>query len=442
MNRPLDKYTIPQALGTAATKRFHVMAKPVGSACNLDCTYCFYLSKRDLPGGPGAGHMDDSLLEGFIKDYIDSVTADEVVFSWQGGEPTLRGLGFFEKVVAYQNKHAKPGQRIENDLQTNGVLLDASWAKFLRDHGFLVGLSVDGPKEIHDRLRVDRHGRPSFDKVMAAAELLHRYQVPFNTLTCVHRYNARKPLDIYRFLRRELRSTHMQFIPIVQIRDFESTAPQAWDESRLPVVGTPESRPGHPGSVVTDWSVDPEDYGYFLCKVWDEWLNKDVGKVLVNFCETLVAQHLGLPSQLCIYSEQCGKGVAIEHDGSVYACDHYVYPEYRRGTLQDRSLGSMVFDPAQVRFGYAKSETLPKYCRECEFLTDCWGECPRNRLVRAPDGEAGLNYLCPGLRRFFAHAVPAAKRIARRLERETSAASGRPAPNWGPQPENGLRNRR
>ena len=415
MSRPLDKYTIPQALGTAAKRRFHVMAKPVGSACNLDCTYCFYLSKRDLPGGPGAGHMDDALLEGFIKDYIDSVTADEVVFSWQGGEPTLRGLGFFEKVVAFQNKHAKPGQRIENDLQTNGVLLDESWVKFLRDHRFLVGLSIDGPKEIHDQLRVDKHGKPSFDKVMAAAELLHRYKVPFNTLTCVHRFNARRPLDIYRFLRREMRSTHMQFIPIVQIRDFETTAPQAWDEARLPIVGTPESRPGHPDSVVTDWSVDPEDYGYFLCKVWDEWLNRDFGKVLVNFCETLVAQHLGMPSQVCIYSEQCGKGVAIEHDGSVYACDHYVYPEYRRGKLGEQGLSSMVFDPAQVRFGYAKSESLPTYCRECEFLTDCWGECPKNRLVRAPDGEKGLNYLCPGLKRFFAHAVPEAERIARRL---------------------------
>jgi uncharacterized protein len=418
MNQPIDKYTIPQMLGTASKRRFHVMIKPAGSACNLDCTYCFYLSKRELPGGPGGGHMHDSLLEKFIKEYIDGVTSDEVVFSWQGGEPTLRGLDFFEKVVAYQNKHAKPGQRIANDLQTNGTLLDENWARFLKDHDFLVGLSIDGPKEIHDRLRIDKHEEPTFDKVVAAAQLLHRYQVPFNTLTCVHRYNAKKPLDIYRFLRREIGSTYLQFIPIVQIRGFETTAPQAWDEAQLPIVGTPESRPGHPDSVVTEWSVDPEEYGYFLCKVWDEWRNRDFGKVLVNFCETLVAQHMGVPSQLCIFSEVCGKGVAIEHDGSVYACDHYVYPEHRRGTLGERSLSSMVFDPAQVRFGYAKSETLPKYCRECEFLTDCWGECPKNRMVRTPDGEAGLNYLCPGLKRFFAHAVPEAERIARRLNRE------------------------
>jgi uncharacterized protein len=392
------------------------MAKPAGSACNLDCAYCFYLSKRELPGGPGAGHMDDELLQRFVRDYIDSVTAEEVVFSWQGGEPTLRGLGFFEKVVALQRKYAKAGQRIENDLQTNGTLLDEDWARFLKEHRFLVGLSIDGPRDIHDRMRPDKHGEPTFDKVVAAAQLLHRFQVPFNTLTCVHRHNASRPLDVYRFLRREIGSTHLQFIPIVEIRGFETTAPQTWDTSRLPVVGSPESRPGHPDSIVTDWSVDPEEYGYFLCKVWDEWINRDLGKVLVNFCETLVAQHMGYPSQLCVFSENCGKGVALEHDGSVYACDHYVYPEYRRGNLDSASLGDMVFDPAQVRFAYAKSETLPKYCRDCAFLTDCWGECPKNRLLRTPEGEPGLAYLCPGLKRFFAHAVPAARRLATKLQ--------------------------
>jgi uncharacterized protein len=404
----LDKYHVPQILGSSARRRFHVMAKPAGSACNLDCTYCFYLSKRKLPGGPG--HMDDETLELFIKEYIASVTADEVVFSWQGGEPTLLGLDFFEKA-----RHGRPGQRIENDLQTNGTLLDADWARFLKEHRFLVGLSIDGPKEIHDRLRIDKHGEPTFDKVMASAEMLRRSGVPFNTLSCVHRYNASRPLDIYRFLRREIGSTYLQFIPIVQIRDFETTAPQTWDESRLPVVGTPQARPRHPDSVVTDWSVDPEEYGYFLCKVWDEWRNRDLGKVLVNFCETLVAQHLGQPSQLCIFSENCGKGVAVEHDGRVYACDHYVYPEYQRGSVHARDLGGIVFDPQQVRFGYAKSEKLPKYCRDCAYLSDCWGECPKNRLVRAPDGEPGLNYLCPGLKRFFAHAVPDAERMAARL---------------------------
>ena len=412
----IDKYNAPQWLGNRAPRRFHVMVKPAGSACNLDCTYCFYLSKQALPDGPGGGHMSDEVLERFVRDYIASVTADEVVFSWQGGEPTLLGVDFFRKVVALQKKHAKPGQRIENDLQTNGTLLDEDWARFLKEHRFLVGLSIDGPKEIHDKYRVTKRGEPTFDKVYAVAKMLQRFHVPFNTLTCVSRYNASRPLDVYRFLRRELGSTHLQFIPIVEPRGFEITAPHKWDPARLPVVGTPESKPDHPDSVVTPWSVDPDEYGYFLSKVWDEWLARDYGKVMVTFCETLVVQHMGMPAQTCIHSEFCGKGAAIEHDGSVYACDHYVYPEFRLGNIRQRSLGDMVFSPTQVKFAYAKSETLPKYCTECAYLRDCWGECPKNRLLRTPDGEPGLNYLCPGLKRFFAHAVPAAEKLVAQLQ--------------------------
>ncbi|MDH5176712.1 MAG: anaerobic sulfatase maturase [Gammaproteobacteria bacterium] len=399
-------------LGGRAVRRFHVMAKPAGSACNLDCTYCFYLSKQGLAGGPGAGHMDDQLLERFIRDYIAGVTGDEVVFSWQGGEPTLMGLDFFRKVVALQARHARPGQRIENDLQTNGTLLDDEWASFLKQHRFLVGLSIDGPREIHDHCRITKRGAPTFDAVFAAAQALRRAGVMFNTLTCVSRHNASRPLDVYRFLRRELGSTRMQFIPVVEIRGFEATAPQTWDPTQLPVVGSPRSKPDHPESIVTEWSVDPDEYGYFLSRVWDEWLARDCGKVLVNFCETLVAQHMGLPSQVCVHGEICGKGVALEHDGSVYACDHYVFPEYRLGQLGERTLADMVFSPQQVRFGYAKSESLPAYCRKCGFLADCWGECPKNRVLKTPEGESGLNYLCPGLKRFFAHAVPAARRLA------------------------------
>ena len=418
----IDKYHAPQWLGERAVRRFHVMAKPAGSACNLDCTYCFYLSKQTLPGGPGGGHMDDEVLERFVRDYIQSVTADEVVFSWQGGEPTLMGLEFFRKVVALQKKHAKAGQRIENDLQTNGTLLDDDWARFLKKHRFLVGLSIDGPREIHDHYRITKQGEPTFDTVFAASKTLRRHGVPFNTLTCVHRYNASRPLDVYRFLRREVGSTYLQFIPIVEPREFETVAPQRWDPARLPVVGSPQAHPDHPDSVATPWSVDPVEYGYFLCKVWDEWQARDVGKVLVNFCETLVAQHMGLPSQVCVHSEICGKGVAVEHDGSVYSCDHYVYPDYRLGNIGRQSLGDMVFSPRQVRFGYAKSETLPAYCRQCHYLGDCWGECPKNRLLRAPDGEPGLNYLCAGLKRFFAHATPTAERMAAKLRANPARA--------------------
>lgn len=417
----VDKYVAPSLLRSAPGGRFHVMAKPAGSTCNLDCKYCFYLSKETLPNGPGTGQMSDETLELFIRQYVGGVTGPEVVFSWQGGEPTLRGLDFFRRVVALQKKYRKPGQRIENDLQTNGVLLDEKWAVFLKENRFLVGLSIDGPRELHDRFRVNKGGAPTFDKVVAAAKLLRKFGVRFNTLTCVHRLNASRPLDVYRFLRRELDAKYIQFIPIVQARGFEITAPQRWDTARLPLVGSAEARPNHPNSVVTDWSVDPEEYGYFLCSVFDEWRRKDLGKVLVNHFETLVAQHLGLPSQICIYNEFCGKGVALEHDGSVYACDHYVYPEYRLGSLQEKSLAEMVFSPAQVKFGYAKSETLTRYCRGCAYLKDCWGECPKNRLIRTPDGEPGLNYLCVGLKKFYKHALPEVERIVSEIRRQDSS---------------------
>ena len=409
-----DKYEAAQR-AAAGSRRFHTMAKPAGSTCNLDCTYCFYLSKETLPGGPGAGVMSDATLEAFIRQYIEGNTGPEVVFTWQGGEPMLRGLDFYRRVVALQKKHAKPGQRIENDLQTNGVLIDEEWAAFLKEHRFLVGLSIDGPREIHDHYRINKGGAPTFDKVMAAARLLRKAGVAFNTLTCVHRFNARRPLDVYRFLRSELDSRTIQFIPIVQIKGFETTAPGKWDASRLPVLGSPQARPGAPDSIVTDWSVDPDDYGYFLSRVFDEWLRKDIGRVLVNHIETLVSQHAGLGSQMCIYNEFCGKGVAIEHDGAVYSCDHYVYPEYQLGRIDETPLAEMVFSTRQIRFGFAKGETLPKFCHACAFLRDCWGECPKNRIIRTPDGEPGLNYLCSGLRRFFKHAVPTAERIARSI---------------------------
>ena len=412
-----DKYDAPSLVSEKSPRRFHVMAKPAGSACNLDCAYCFYLSKADIPQGPGPGRMSDETLEAFIRQYIEGVNAGDVVFSWQGGEPTLRGLDFYRKVIALEKKYARPGQRIENDLQTNGTLLNEEWAAFLKEHNFLVGLSIDGPRELHDRYRVTKGGEPTFDKVFQAARLLQRYGVPFNTLTCINRYNARRPLDVYRFLRRELGSMRLQFIPIVEYREFKRTAPQRWDDATLPIDGAPEAHPDHPNSIVTDWSVDAEDWGYFLSRVFDEWLSRDIGKVFVNQIETLVAQHLGLPSQMCVYSEVCGKGLAVEHDGSFYACDHYVYPEYRLGNLHETPVVRMAFSRDQVKFGYAKSEALPRYCKECAFLKDCWGECPKNRLLRTPDGEPGLNYLCRGFKRYFEHALPEIDRIVAELRR-------------------------
>jgi uncharacterized protein len=223
---------------------------------------------------------------------------------------------------------------------------------------------------------------------------------------------------VYRFLRQELNSAYIQFIPIVEHKTFERAAPQTWDPAQLPKDGEPEARPGHPDSIVTEWSVDPDDWGYFLCRVFDRWLSQDIGKVMVNHFETLVAQHLGLPSQMCIYSETCGKALAVENDGSVYSCDHYVYPEYRLGYLKSSRLDEMVYSPKQAEFGHAKSRSLPQYCRRCAYLSDCWGECPKNRFIRTPDGEPGLNYLCRGFKTFFKHALPEVERIAARLRKD------------------------
>jgi uncharacterized protein len=414
-----DQYDAALMVGANASRRFHAMAKPGGSTCNLDCDYCYYLSKESLPGGPGVGRMSDEVLEQYIRQYIAGVTGSEVVFSWQGGEPTLLGLDFFRKVVALQKKYTKSFQVVQNDLQTNGTLLNDEWAAFLKEHRFLVGLSIDGPREIHDRYRVTKGRKPTFDKVFAATKLLQRHGVPFNTLTCINRFNARKPLDVYRFLRNEVGSTYMQFIPIVEYKGFEKTAPQKWDGNAMMAKdGDPEARPGTPNSIVTDWSVDPDDWGYFLSRVFDEWRSRDIGKILVNHFETLVSQHLGLGSQLCIYGEFCGKGVAVENDGSVYACDHYVYPEYRIGNLKTGKLDEMIFSRTQVKFGYAKNETLPQYCRKCAYLTDCWGECPQNRIIRTPDGEPGLNYLCRGFKTYFAHVLPEIDKIVADLRKQ------------------------
>lgn len=401
-----------------AARRFHAMVKPIGATCNLNCAYCYYLSKEMLLDQQAGKRISDTLLEEFIRQYIEGQDGEQIVFSWQGGEPTLLGLEFFHKVVELQRKHKPAHRRIENDLQTNGTLLNEEWCRFLWRHNFLVGLSIDGPRDLHDEYRVTKGGEPTFGKVLAAARLMKKHGVRFNTLTVVNRLNVKRPLDVYRFLTREVGSKYVQFIPCVEPKDFQTTAPQHWAPSKLPIVGTIPARPGLPYSVVTDWSVDPEDWGEFLCKCFDDWLARDLGRVLVNLFETAVAQTLGLPSQICIYHDFCGKGMAVESDGSVFACDHYVYPEYRVGRIQEGMLWEMAFSKRQMEFGLAKREKLPRYCKQCPHLDLCWGECPKNRLVRAPDGEVGLNYLCPGLRRFFAYAKPHLRQIADRIRRQ------------------------
>ena len=409
---PLAAPLVPPSRGQA---RFHAMIKPAGSLCNLDCTYCFYLHKSDLLHQPKTPRMSEAVLENHIRQYIAAQTGDNVVFSWQGGEPTLAGLDFFRRVVDLQARHKKPWQKIENDLQTNGTLLDDAWAAFLKQHNFLVGLSLDGPKKLHDRFRVTKGGNPTHDQVMAAAKLLKKHGVPFNALCVVNRENAKLPLDVYRFLTRETAAQKIQFIPGVEPKDFRHTAPQHWNPATMPVVGTPAARPGAADSVVTDWSVDPDDWGRFLCKIWDEWFRRDYGKVFVDIFEGAVAQAVGLPAQRCVNAEICGKALAIEHDGSVFSCDHYVYPEFRLGNVVETSWEKMAFSPRQQAFGFAKRDTLPDYCRRCPHLKFCWGECPKSRFLRTPDGAPGLNYLCSGLKLFYTHIQKDLPEIARRI---------------------------
>jgi uncharacterized protein len=391
-------------VGTA----FHVMTKPIGPICNLDCKYCFYLEKENLYAGNHRWQMSDAVLEEYIRQYIEAQNVPEVSFAWQGGEPTLLGVPFFRKVVELQRRYAN-GKRILNALQTNGTLLDDEWGVFLNEHQFLVGLSVDGPRELHDVYRLDTRDRPTFDAVMQGLEVLKRHQVEFNTLTVVHRLNSRRPLEVYRFLK-EIGSGFIQFIPLVERAPAPSPPAEGLIQLSLaapPVPGQPVLR-----SPVTEWSVEAGQYGEFLVQVFEEWVRRDVGRVFVQLFDVALGNWMGLGSSLCVFAEKCGAALAMEHNGDVYSCDHYVYPEYRLGNLMNQSLADMVNSPEQRRFGSDKQDTLPRYCRRCEVRFACNGECPKHRFIRTPDGEWGLNYLCAAYKRFFNHIDPYMKTMA------------------------------
>ncbi len=377
---------------------FHIMTKPIGPICNLDCRYCFYLQKEDLYPGNRRWAMSDEVLERYIRDYIAAQEVPEVNFAWQGGEPTLLGVRFFRRVVELQRKHAR-GKRISNAIQTNGTLLDDEWCSFLHDNEFLVGLSLDGPRELHDAYRRDKRDRPSFDRVMHGLDLMRKHRVEFNTLTVVNRINSHHPLEVYRFLK-EAGSRFLQFIPLVERMPAEvGTAAEA---SHL-LAGPPDLDDDSVAPSVTDWSVEPEQFGIFLCAIYDEWVRNDVARVFVQVFDTALGIWAGAGASLCVFAETCGRGMAIEHNGDLYACDHYVYPEYRLGNVMEREVKDMVLSQGQTDFGNAKRDALPGYCRECEVLFACRGECPKHRFVRTPDGEPGLNYLCPSYKRFFRH---------------------------------------
>ncbi len=388
---------------------FHVMTKPVGPICNLDCRYCFYLEKeRMFPAGQSF-RMSDAVLETYVRRYITEQASGEIHFAWQGGEPTILGIEFFRKVLSLQRKYAA-GKTVLNAIQTNGTLLDDSWGTFLAENGFLVGLSVDGPRGLHDRYRVDKGGRPTFDKVMEGLSVLQKHGVEFNTLTVVHRANALHPLEVYRFLR-EIGSRFIQFIPLVERPVDPAKNPRGLDLAPPP----PGGAASH-GVHVTPWSVCADDYGDFLVRVFDEWVRYDVGKVFVQLFDVALGNWIGRGSSLCVFAESCGRALALEHNGDVYSCDHYVYPEHKLGNLMNQSLGAMVASTAQTKFGGSKKETLPRYCRECEVRFACNGECPKHRFAFTPDGEAGLNYLCPAYKRFFKHIDPYMRFMGRLLD--------------------------
>ena len=400
---------------TNAGRPFHILTKPVGPICNLDCKYCFYLEKEKLYPGETEWRMSDAVLEKYVRDYIQSQPVAEINFAWQGGEPTLLGVEFFRKAAALQKKIAG-GKIISNAIQTNGTLLDDEWCEFLAKNKFLVGLSIDGPAELHDKFRVDKRQQPTFDKVMRGLELLKKHGVEFNTLTVVSRANSQSPLEVYRFLK-SIGSQFLQFIPLVERAAPAEMKATGYDFAAPPLLGQRECV-----SAVTPWSVDAAQYGNFLCAIFDEWVRQDVGTTFVQLFDTALGNWMGLGSSLCVFAEKCGAALAIEHNGDLYSCDHYVYPRYQLGNVMNQSLGAMLNSPAQIKFGNDKLDSLPKFCRECEVRFACNGECPKHRFIQTPDGEDGLNYLCPAYKKFFNHIDPHMKTMAELLRADRAPA--------------------
>ncbi len=372
---------------------FHVMTKPRGAICNLDCAYCYFLAKELLYPG-SRFRMAADLLEDYVRQYIAAQRAPEVVFAWQGGEPTLMGLDFYKLAVQFQRRHARPGMRVLNTLQTNATLLDDEWCAFLGEHDFLIGVSIDGPRAIHDTYRYDKGKKPTFDRVMAGVDLLKRHRVEFNVLTTLHAANAAHPLEIYHFLRDEVGAQFMQFIPIVE-RDNDT--------------GFQE------GERVTPRSVTGRQYGEFLIAVFDEWARHDVGRVYVQLFDVCLGVWLGQPAGLCVHAETCGAALALEHNGDLYSCDHFVEPGHRLGNIRQLPMVELVGSAQQRAFGQAKREGLPRYCRACDVRFICQGGCPKDRILTTPDGETGLNWLCEGYQAFFRHIDPAMRFMAAEL---------------------------
>ena len=367
-------------------REFQVFAKPAGAVCNLDCHYCYYLEKERLYPHTRTFRMADDLLEHYIVQQIAMTPGAEVHFSWHGGEPTIVGLDYFERIVELQRAHCPAGTRIVNSIQTNGVLLDEAWCRFFAEERFGVGLSIDGPEDLHDGYRVSKDQHPTHRQVMAAYRALRRHGIPVDLLCVVHAQNVRRPLEVYRFFR-EIGAQYLSFIPLV------------------------EPRPGAPGGV-SERSVPAEAFGQFLCAIFDEWVRRDMGRLIVQNFEEATRPAYGLRHSLCIFRPTCGDVPVVEHNGDFYQCDHFVTPRHRLGNIRETELAEMLDRPEQIAFGRAKQDTLPAYCRACDVLAWCHGGCPKDRIARTPDGEPGLNHLCPSFTRFFTHTRPVFTRMA------------------------------
>ena len=388
------KEVVDTAKSNPLPQGIHIVAKPIGPRCNLNCEYCFYLEKRALFPKGRDYRMSDKVLTAYITKYITSQPTPEVEFVWQGGEPTLLGIDFFKKVVELQAPFANK-KRIKNSLQTNGTLLTDQWCEFLKRYNFLVGISLDGPKEIHDRYRRDRGGAGTFDKVMKGLKLLQKHNVDYNVMACVARETAYQPLDTYRFFK-DQGVEFIQFLPIV-----ERIAGPKEKEFGLRLAGPASLDKDEANNQVTEWTVEPEEYGDFLIAIFDEWVRNDVGKVFVMNFEWALNAWMGAPSPVCIFARQCGRSVVLEHNGDIYACDHTVYPEYKLGNIIEDNPMAMVEKSIGQGFGVCKERSLPRWCRECDVLQACWGGCPKHRFATTYYDEPGLNYLCAGYSKFF-----------------------------------------
>jgi len=383
-----------------APRAFHVMAKPSGATCNLDCDYCFFLSKEMLYPG-SRFRMAEDLQETYIRQLLEAHrSVPEVVVAWQGGEPTLMGLDFFRRSIELIGQYKRPGQHILNTIQTNGTLLTDEWGAFLKEHGFLVGISIDGPADIHDTYRVDKGGKPTFERVMRGLAVLRRHGVDYNILTTVHAANQHRGREVYRFLRDDCGAEFMQFIPIVERATPETlaSANAGWgDRGKL--------RPLYvlDGTLVTDRTVDPDGYGRFHIDVFEDWVRRDIGTVYVQMFDTALANWAGEPGGMCVHSKTCGQQLALEHNGDLYSCDHFVEPRFKLGNIRELPMIDMVGSAQQRTFGQDKFDTLTQYCLDCDVRFACHGGCPKDRFATSPYGEDGQHYLCPSYKSFFHH---------------------------------------